>query len=155
MNIDIATINTLLLPPTLFIAFFCFACCLLHDYKAPTQTSQQINLANYKEAFSSNYDPEPDESESLYERVFEIIAHLNKRECRRLCSPRARGGLGIQMKANGTFKSTQMLRAAIRQAFKTDPEKVINAIRVREACRRQSRIPDKFPEIFLKSERIA
>jgi len=147
MNMDIATINALLLPPTLFIAFFCFACCLVHDYQAPTQASQQVNLTDYKEAFFSKFEPEPDESESLYEQVFEIIARLNQQECRRLCSPRARGGLGIQMKANGTFKSTQMLRAAIRQAFKTEPEKVIAVIR--------ERIPDKFPENFLKSERIA
>ncbi|MCU0533971.1 MAG: hypothetical protein MUD14_08750 [Hydrococcus sp. Prado102] len=147
MNIDIATINALLLPPTLFIAFFCFACCLLHDYQAPTQAFQQVNLALYKEAFSSKFDPEPDESESFYEQVFEIIARLNKQECRRLCSPRTRGGLGIQMKANGTEKSTQMLRAAIRQAFKTEPENVIAVIR--------DRTPDKFPKDFLKSDRIA
>jgi len=144
MNIDIATINTLLLPPTLFIAFFCFACCLLHDCQAPTQASQKVNLADYKEAFSSKYDPEPGK---MYEQVFEIVAHLNKQECRRLCSPRARGGLGIQMKVNGTKKSTQMLQSAIRQAFKTDPEKVIAVIR--------DRTPDKFPKDFLKSDRIA
>ncbi|MGK7875409.1 MAG: hypothetical protein AB4426_19550 [Xenococcaceae cyanobacterium] len=166
MFIDIDTINALLLPPVLFGAFFSFASYLLNNPSQLPETAPGANFTAYKEAVSSSFDPDPEEETelipdcsdtdrsiqtkiqpALYEQTLELIARLTKRDCRRLCSPVNKGGLGIQMKSHGVEKTRPMMGAAIRKAFKADPERVIAVIR--------ERLPGKLPpETLEKTSQI-
>jgi hypothetical protein len=77
---------------------------------------------------SSVSNPQP----SLYAQALAAIDGLGKREARKLCSP-----LSIQQKRNGVELSTELMIASIKREFKTDPERVIEAIR--------DRLPDRLP----------
>jgi hypothetical protein len=163
MYLAINPINNFLLPPVLFIALFSFVSCLMTDYTRQTSTqtheqkpetellpnpqkakivtfetkqkqeiAQDLNSQN-KSIFTSSIEPQ----------ILEIIAHLTKRECRSLCSPITRGGLGIPMKQNGVEKTTEMMRSAISKAFKTEPDRVFVVIR--------ERLPEKTYSIISKT----
>lgn len=63
----IATINEIFFPIILFISIFSFACCLISTSR--TQATEEIQRIdeftnNIKEALSSTYDPEEDETSS-------------------------------------------------------------------------------------------
>lgn len=64
--------------------------------------------------------------DDFHNQVLAAINELGKREARRLCSP-----LKIQQKRNGIELSTELMVAAIRKKFKTNPDQVIAVIRER------------------------
>jgi hypothetical protein len=66
---------------------------------------------------------EPAVQSEFYNQAAVAIEGLGKRQARRLCSP-----LGIQQKCNGVELSTQLMVAAIKKAFRQDPDKVIAVI---------------------------
>jgi hypothetical protein len=61
--------------------------------------------------------------DDFHNQVLAAINELGKREARRLCGP-----LKIQQKRNGIELSTELMVAAIRKKFKTDPDRVIAVI---------------------------
>ena len=131
----------------LFILYFSFACCLLH--KSPTTmpysvdenntcvsklTTDKVQVQNVEEelqfiptaAVSENtaVDTQPElTQDDFHSQVLAAIDSLGKREARRLCSP-----LKIQQKRNGIELSTELMLAAIRKKFKSDPDRVIAVI---------------------------
>lgn len=66
--------------------------------------------------------PQPE----LYAQALAALDNLGKREARKLM-----GGLKLQQKRNGVELSTELMVASIKREFKVEPDRVIEAIRLR------------------------
>lgn len=125
MLTTIETINQLLLPPFLFLTYFCFASTVYHLWhQQRTEFKPQSTPTNlsYRQAFSSEFDP----ISKLETQLLSLIDQLSKRQLKKLCQP-----LGIQQKTNGVEKSADLLRAAIRRKCKENPQQVSKIIHQR------------------------
>jgi hypothetical protein len=119
------TINQLLLPPFLFLIYFCFASTIYHLWqqqkteRKPQSTPTNISV---RQAFSSEFNP----VSKLETQLLSLIDQLSKRQLKKLCQP-----LGIQQKTNGVEKSADLLRGAIRRQCKENTQQVSKIIHQR------------------------
>ncbi len=138
----IATINSILFPPLLFVVLISFVSALIYDEgssKAPEQSRPKNATAKIiqpierelREVLWSDLWAEPEAvptPESTLPpteaQVLQLISCLSKRESRPLCKP-----LGIQQKRNGTELSLEFIRGAIKRKFNENPALVIATIR--------------------------
>lgn len=66
--------------------------------------------------------PQPE----VYAQALAALDNLGKREARKIM-----GGLKLQQKRNGVELSTELMVASIKREFKVEPDRVIEAIRLR------------------------
>jgi hypothetical protein len=176
MELTIATLNEVLLPPFLFIVVFCFLCCQLPQTRYTTATDlpeiepiaipqQKTEPYSVEEILQADVgrvsmveepatpSPQPDtpaeelenvpaleealetvtvtepvssQQTEVYAQALAAIDNLGKREARKLM-----GGLKLQQKRNGVELSTELMVASIKREFKVEPDRVIEAIRLR------------------------
>ncbi len=147
-SINITTWNDLLLPPFLFLLYFCSGCILLQNLKqsAKISLSGPETIKNQGNSEKVVFEPEPSKivtpqpenslqtkkaqlSSTKYDfnaQIVAILEQLNKRQSRKICAP-----LNIRQKQKGVEKSLEKMKVEILAIFQSQPEKVIEVIGTR------------------------
>lgn len=86
------------------------------------------NVPALEEALETVTVTEPVSSQQteVYAQALAALDNLGKREARKIM-----GGLKLQQKRNGVELSTELMVASIKREFKVEPDRVIEAIRLR------------------------
>ncbi len=138
----IATINSILFPPLLFVVLISFVSALIYNEGSSKALEQSLPKnatakiiqpieRELREVLWSDLWAEPEAVPTPQStlppteaQVLEMISQLTKRQSRPLCKP-----LNIQQKRNGTELSLDFIRGAIRRKFNENPALVIATIR--------------------------
>jgi hypothetical protein len=164
----IATINDILLPVVLFVIYFIFASVVQYNLKGKTLVSTSLATSQtpvldsqqspetftYKDAFSSQFDPDPREEisasvqpESVEENIAPVIPQKAVSQASSPITAENRQSiaeiidryrkrelrklcspLGIQQKTNGTELTTELMKALVKRKFKENPQMVFEVM---------------------------